>query len=216
VDPVTGFSRRGVIALGATVAFGIVAATVASFIEERTEAPCPDRRYGCATFHAGEPILIGALFPSTAASGGVEEAVELRGGTLLGRPVEVLAWAAPCTAEGGAEAARELATDPPDGPPVIAVVGATCRAATTPAAQILSDSGITLISTNGTELPSTVGRPRYYLRYSVRGMDSSLLAAELVFQAAERLAVPGPDGDLLVPRTPLHDALLSAGVAPGR
>jgi ABC-type branched-subunit amino acid transport system substrate-binding protein len=211
---VTGFSRRTLLALAGAVVLAIVAGTMATVISVRGDAACPDARYGCATFEPGEPIVIGALFPTVEGPGvrGVREAVDLRGGRLLGRRLEVLAFGTGCTPDGGAQGARELATDAPDEPPVVGVVGGTCVPAATPAAQILSDSGVTLASPAGTDIPPTAGSPRYYLRFVEGGANAPARVAELVLDAVERLAVAGHDGEVLVPRTPVRDVLVAEGL----
>jgi hypothetical protein len=115
-----------------------------------------------------------------------------------------------------AAGARELATDSPDEPPVVAVVAETCARALTTAVQILSDSGVTLVSGSGfpVGLPEGAGHPSFYLvpRPPPRG---AVIAAGAVLGAAESLARTGPDGDLLVPRTQLRDTLLESGFIPG-
>jgi hypothetical protein len=232
VEPVTGLSRRALVILGAAVALGMVASTVATFDSARGQPGCPDVEYGCARFERSEAVLIGVLSPHRDVRRAVGLVARLRGNRFEGRPLRVLAWNDRCTPEGGAEGARQLATDSPDEPPVIAVVGETCARAITPAAQILSDSGVTLASVSASELPPTAGRPRFYLglgpvpaaplqafeaayaqRYGPPSAQATraAFAADAIVAASESLARPGVDGALLVPRTPLRDALLGAG-----
>jgi hypothetical protein len=219
VDPVTGLSRRALIALSVAVVVGIAASTVAGSIGSRGQPGCPDLAYRCATYKSGEPVVIGALFRS--ANGpearALRDTIEQRGGEILGRRLTLLSWGTTCTPEGGTEGARELATDLADGPPVLAVIGGGCPAAAVPAAQILSDSGITLLLPDSFTVPPTAGKARYTLAVT-EGTDPLTIAevADLVFRAAEDLALEGDEDELLIPRTPLRDALARATGEPVR
>jgi hypothetical protein len=232
VDPVTGLSRRALMILGAAIALGVAASTVATLVSARGQPGCPDVTYGCARFESGEAVIIGVLSSRRDVRRAVRVVVDLRDHRIGARPLGVLAWDDRCTPEGGAQSARELATDSPDEPPVIGVVGETCPRAITPAAQILSDSGVTLVSLSAPDLPATAGRPRYYLglgqgpasppqgfeaayggRYGPPSVQATqaAAAADVMVGAAQSLARRDAEGTLLVPRTPLRDALLVAG-----
>ena len=232
LDPVTGLSRRSAVVAAVLVVVGVAVGGIATM--GGPPAGCPDDAYQCARFLEGEPVVLGGLFPASDGPAGraVELAAELHG-PFRGRPLEVVVYADACGVETAAEGARELATDAPTEPPVVAVVGATCRPAAIPAAQILSDSGISLVSPVGPELPATVETPEFYLRlppldprrtsafetaYSHHygpAPDEAIragAAAELVLAAAEEVATVGPDGDVLIPRTHLRDELLRSGL----
>jgi hypothetical protein len=212
VDPVTGFSRRALVSLAVAVALGVVASTVVTIVQVSADEDCPDAAYGCATFQSGEPVQIGAMFRTIDGSGprAVQDAVNERGAQLLGRPVRVVSWPTRCTPAGGAVAARELATDPPDGPPVVAIVGGACVTALAPAAQIVSDSGITLVSPPEFGSVPAGLRARYHLAFPGAGGPGAMAAA--VLDAVAEVARGREDGALLVPRTPLRDALLARGL----
>jgi ABC-type branched-subunit amino acid transport system substrate-binding protein len=235
VESVTGLSRLGLLFLGAALILGVVASTVATFRSAQRVPGCPDVDFGCARFEPGEAVVLGVLSSRTDVRRAVRLVAELRD-HLSGRRLRVLAWDDRCTPEGAAEGARQLATDSPDGPPVVAVVGETCPPAITPAAQILSDSGITLASASPARLPMAAGRPRYFLNlgpvapgplqafdaaYAQRyGPPSSVaihaaFAADAMLRASESLARRDADGRLLIPRTSLRDALLDSGFVPG-
>ena len=232
MEPVTGLSRRTLLTLGVALVLGVVASTVATSVSARGQPDCPDIDYGCARFEPSEAVVIGVLSSREDVRRAVHLVAELRGSRFAGRFLRVAAWDDRCTPEGGAEGARQLATDSPDEPPVVAVVGETCGRAITPAAQILSDSGITLASLSAARLPPTAGRPRYYLglgpaptgplqtfeaaytqRYGPPSAQAAraALAADTVMATSESLARTGSEGTLLVPRTPLRDTLLVAG-----
>jgi hypothetical protein len=217
VDPVTGLSRRSSVLLVVAVVLGVVVSTVATAIQVSGDPACPDPAYGCATFRRGEPIQIGAMFRAVDGPGpeAVFEAVDRRGGHLFGRPVRVVSWPSRCTPSGGAVAARELATDPPDGPPVVAIIAGGCVTALSPAAQIVSDSGITLTSSPGPDLGPPSVHPPYHLELPGAGEGAPSAMAEAVLDVVVQVAREGEDGALLVPRTALRDALLDRGLVPG-
>ena len=232
MEPVTGLSRRALFALGIFLILGVVASTVATARSGDRKPGCIDATYDCATFQAGEPVVLGVLSPRDDVDRAVRLVAELWGQDLGARPLRVLAWNDRCTPEGGASGARELATDSPDEPPVLAVVAETCWAAITPAAQILSDSGITLVSMTGTPVPREAGRPRFHLavgplpavplqsfeaiyaqRYGPPDPRAVAAAytADAILRTARSLVGRTADGALLVPRTPLRDGLIQAG-----
>jgi hypothetical protein len=232
VESVTGLSRRSLLILAGAILLGVVASTVATVVSAQGKPGCSDAEYGCARFEAGEPVVIGVLSPRPEVRRAVRLVADLRGRRFAGRGLRVLAWNDRCTPRGGAAGARELATDSPDEPPVVASLGATCSTAMTPAAQILSDSGVTLASVSPTSLPDSAGDPRFYLwlgpvptaavasfeaayahRYGPPPPEAppAAFATDTLLQVAESLARTDADGSLLVPRIPLRDALLEAG-----
>jgi hypothetical protein len=222
VDPVIGLSRRATVGLLVAVVVGVAGGTVAQYVAARGKPGCPDRRYGCAAIKPGEPIEIGALFPDGRS---VVAAARPFAGSVMDRALHVVDLDGGCSAETAAEAAREFATDPPDGPPVVAVVGEACAAAEIPVAQILSDSGITFVSVRD---PSEVpGGARFYLAGPGVGDEPDLVEADLqpgteqaaqralaaVLAAIQQVALDHEE-DLLIPRTQLRDALLQGGLSP--
>jgi hypothetical protein len=216
VEAVTGLSRRTLIFLGLALILGVVASTVATVVSSSPRPGCPDAEYGCATFEPGEPVVLGVLSSRGDVVRSVRHAIGVHGGRLAGRPVRLLAWNDRCRVSSAADGARELATDAPDEPPVVAVVAETCPRALTPAAQMLSDSGITMVSLTPVALPPSAGHPSFYL---VPGADprSNLAAAAAgaILGVSESLARTDPDGSLLVPRTPLRDDLVDEGFVRG-
>ena len=224
VDPVTGLSRRQHIAIGLLIPLGIVGSTIATLVDERGDDLCPDQAYECATLESGEPIVIGVVhtFPEP-------DLEAMRFPRIQGHPVRVDVRVPGCSARAAAEDVRELASDPPDGPPAVLVIAATCDAAVVPMAQILSDSGITLVSTS--EAQSAPTSPPYHLvsppvdvAEQLTGLQSigsashlrDLLAKQAAgplqhaIAAIERVAIR-KDDQLLIPRTPLRDAMIAEG-----
>lgn len=215
-------------ALAVAVALGVVASTVATVIEARGDAACPDPAYGCAAFEPGEPVRVGVLFPAGEPGRFGAVAAFLFRRTLNGHRVQVASFDGRCSTEAATEAARELATDPPDGPPVVAVVGDLCDEAEIPAVQILDDSGITFVATLDPGVRAPVRLDRYLRAPALppggtvnldtpRPLGEAELAAfaatDAILEVAERVAVEH-DGALLIPRTPLRDGLLAEGLAP--
>lgn len=212
VDPVTGLSRRQLIALGALIPLGVMASTVATFVTERVQAACPDDRVECTGLEPGEPVVIGVLVATDAdATQSLREEVADALGShpmILGHPVSVDFRDVGCSTEEAAEAARELGSDPPDEPPSALVVADACSAAAIPVAQILSDSSVTLVTLH--EVPEVPTDPEYHL--SAAGLDDAALL-DRVLEAIERVAVR--DGDnLLIPRRLLRDQLIAEGFSP--
>jgi hypothetical protein len=200
VDPVTGFSRRSLLALAAAVALGVVASTVATVIET-SAAACPDPEYGCAAFEPGEPLQIAAVLSSGHGDLGVSASVTA---SVLGRSVRVLTFRVGCSVEEASQAARDIATDPPDGPPFLAAIAATCPQAAVTVAQILDDSGISLVAT-GDPAP-----PPVPLEFALEGLEPGP-AVTAVLEVAAQVALQH-EGELLVPRTPLRDGLVAEGL----
>jgi hypothetical protein len=214
VDPVTGISSRNLRLLAVIVVAGVVAATIAT--ASPSDPTCPDERFGCATFQEGEAMVLGVLVTDDTAgdelAAAVRGAVAERGGELAGRRLRPFVWRTTCEAEGAAEGARQLATDPLDAPPTFAVIAATCPAATLPTAQILADSGRVLVSST---------RPPLLTRNADTTLDASASAMEegltglvsLVLDVAEETAFEA-GGEVLIPRTGLLLALRDEGLPP--
>jgi hypothetical protein len=199
VDPVTGLSRRTLLFLAGAVALGVVASTVAVMVEASAGGACPDRAYGCATFESGEPVQLAVLVPEEGGLGPSDPPSHL-----AGRPVVVHELAVDCSVESAVAAAREIATDPPDGPPFLAAISATCPRATLPVAQILDDSGIALVvSGEPPRLPRPAG-------FALLGAEPPAALGAVLEAAAALIVLDG--GDLLVPRTSLRDDLVEAGL----
>jgi branched-chain amino acid transport system substrate-binding protein len=109
---------------------------------------------GVIEIGADEPIKIGVLQSitgDTASLGtdqvrAIEIAIADKGGELLGHPIEHQVEDDGCAAEAGTAAAQKFAADPQ----IVGVVGSSCSGAAVPAAPILDDAGIVLISGSNT------------------------------------------------------------------
>lgn len=138
--------------LGVAAATGLLATAVA------VPAMAQDSRV--VTIPDGEPIKIGAMFVLSGANAvlgedmvnGIEVAVEDRDGMLLGREIELVIQDSLCNAEGGAQAAQVLVSDPD----IVGIIGPACSGAVDGAAQIVTESGLTHISGSATSPTLTV------------------------------------------------------------
>lgn len=234
--------RRAALVLGgiAVAVAGVAISTVATLSEGREDDRCPDVEFGCVETGATGPIRLGTLLPLSgpragdgrAARLGAELALEEQGARLLGHEIVLVHRDDRCLPEEGARLARLLATDTPAEPPIAAVLGAPCPRTTEPAAQILSDSGIPLVSWSITRVafrdppPSRSfyvpihpadrsGFGRFEALYRARhggppegpAAFHAFTATEVVLQAMDEVAVQGATRGVLIPRTRLRDAL---------
>ena len=232
MDPVTGLTRRQAILLALLIPFGIAASTVATVISQDVDELCPDEKWECVEIEEGEPVVIGLV----AASGAsvrwpLREAVEDGiGRTLIGPHAVLVDPRTPgCSAEEASDDVRELASDPPDEPPATVVMGSPCERTAPAMAQLLSDTGTTFIALN--EVGPIPTAPEFHLvapetsfAADASGVQGIGLASQLRDLIAGHLAglledvvrviedVAIIDGNrLLIPRTPLRDALIEAG-----
>lgn len=109
---------------------------------------------GAVDVAPGDPILIGAaqaISGDTASLGtdqqrAIEIAIADRDGELLGHELELQAEDDECAAEGGTTSAQRLVAEPQ----LVAVIGTSCSGAAVPAAEILAEEGILMISASNT------------------------------------------------------------------
>jgi hypothetical protein len=226
--------------LGAVVivAAGVIVATVATLAEGPEDERCPERAFGCVETGPGGPIRLAALLPLSGpraelglvARRGAELALDLRGRRVLGHEVVLEPRDDRCSPETATRTARQLALDTPDSPPVAAVIGAPCPRTTEPAAQILSDSGIPLVTWSEAPVefidpppersffvplaPSNEGPTDFEGAYVERfgavpppTASEAFRAATVVLMALEEVATPGATRGVLVPRVAFRDAL---------
>lgn len=108
---------------------------------------------GTVEIAPGEPIKIAALQSisgATASLGtdqvrGIEIAIE-DFGEIMGHPVELQSEDDGCAAEGGTTGAQRIVADPQ----VVGIIGTSCSGAAVPAAQIMSEAGLVMISGSNT------------------------------------------------------------------
>jgi branched-chain amino acid transport system substrate-binding protein len=119
-----------------------------------TEEEFTPGELGAVDVAPGDPILIGAVqaISGDTASLGIDQqrAIEIaiadRDGELLGHEVELQVEDDECAAEGGTTSAQRLVAEPQ----LVAVVGTSCSGAAVPAAEILAEDGILMISASNT------------------------------------------------------------------
>ena len=113
-----------------------------------------DDPLGCVELGPDDPIVIGTMLVVSGANsalgldaqGGVELAIAGRGGTLLGRELELIVEDSLCSAEGGQAAAQRLAADEA----IIGIIGTSCSSAAQGALPIVSEAGLLMIAPSNT------------------------------------------------------------------
>jgi branched-chain amino acid transport system substrate-binding protein len=138
-----------------------------------TEAPAPFEctdQIGCVDIAPGDPIhLAYALSVSGAtaplgedAKGGIEIAIDDKGGELLGHPIELTGEDTLCNAEGGQAAGTRLAADPT----IVAIVGTTCSSEARAAMPLIFGAGMVMLSPSNTNPDLTnPDHPDHYQGY---------------------------------------------------
>lgn len=114
---------------------------------------CDADEFGCVEVAEGDPIVLGTALVITGPDAslgldsqyGAQVAVNLRG-EVMGREVELNNQDDGCSADGGTSAANLLRSIEE----IVAVIGTSCSSAGVPAAQILSEAGILLVSPSNT------------------------------------------------------------------
>jgi branched-chain amino acid transport system substrate-binding protein len=114
---------------------------------------CADDEFDCVEVAEGEPIVLGTSLVITGPNAslgldsqyGAQVALDLRG-PVLGHDVELDNQDDGCSADGGTASANLLKSKPE----IVAVIGTSCSSAGVPAAQILSEAGIMLVSPSNT------------------------------------------------------------------
>lgn len=156
------------------------------------EAPAEVGPLGAVEIAPGEPIKIASLQTisgATASLGedqvrGIEMAIE-DFGDIAGHPVTLQSEDDGCSAEGGTTGAQRIVADPQ----IVGIVGTSCSGAAVPAAEIISEAGLVLISGSNTS-PSLTSdlegnandafKPGY-LRTAHNDLVQGQAAAEYVF-----------------------------------
>ena len=133
-------------------------------------ATCAEDEFGCVEVAEGSPIKVGTLLVISGENAslgldsqhGVVIAANFRENTVAGHEIEFVHQDDGCAAEGGQAGGQALASDPE----IVAVIGTSCSSAAVPAAQILSDKGIVLISPSNTapELTDPKTHQPFYMR----------------------------------------------------
>ena len=147
---------------------------------------------GCIELADGDPINVGAMLTISGATaflgedsrGGIELAIDDRGGEMLGHPIDLTVEDSLCSAEGGQTAAQKIASDPT----IVGVVGTNCSSAAAAALPIISSAGLVLISPSNTAPSLTdadaeaggIWQPGYY-RTAHNDLFQGRVAAEYAY-----------------------------------
>ena len=147
---------------------------------------------GCIELADGDPINVGAMLTISGATaflgedsrGGIELAIDDRGGEMLGHPIDLTVEDSLCSAEGGQTAAQKIASDPT----IVGVVGTNCSSAAAAGLPIISSAGLVLISPSNTAPSLTdadaeaggIWQPGYY-RTAHNDLFQGRVAAEYAY-----------------------------------
>jgi len=131
---------------------------------------CEADEFGCVEVAEGDPITIGTLLVISGenaslgqdSQNGIVIAANMRDNEVAGHPIEFDHQDDLCAAEGGQSGSQALAANES----VVGVIGTSCSSSGEPAAQILSESGIVIISPSNTapSLTDPATHQPFYLR----------------------------------------------------
>lgn len=143
---------------------------------------------GCVVISPNEPVHIAYMLAMSGAVatlgedslGGIELAVDDRGGKLLDHDILLTGEDSLCTAEGGQVAATRVAADPT----ILGVIGTNCSSAATAALPTISSAGLVMLSPSNTgpalTLQGQTWQPGYF-RISSTDLLQGKLAAEFAY-----------------------------------
>ncbi|MBA3532777.1 MAG: branched-chain amino acid ABC transporter substrate-binding protein [Ardenticatenales bacterium] len=155
--------------------------------ETEATGECTDE-LGCVDIAAGDSIRLAYMMvvagPDQSlgidSRRGVELAIADRGEEgVLGHEIELVGEDTACNAEGGQTAATKIAADKS----VVAVVGTSCSSEARAAAPIISDAGLTMVSSSNTapDLTDPEKHAAGYLRTAHNDKVQGRVAAEFVY-----------------------------------
>jgi branched-chain amino acid transport system substrate-binding protein len=154
-------------------------------------AVCAADEFGCVEVAADAPIVLGTALVITGPNSslgldsqyGAQVALNLRG-QVLGHDVELDNQDDGCSADGGTASANLLKSKPE----IAAVIGTSCSSAGIPAAQILSEAGILLVSPSNTA-PSLTDPASHSPFYARTAHNDKVQGAAMAQYACEELGV---------------------------
>ena len=135
------------------VSLSLLLAMAASGALALADEVCADA-LGCVEIGPDDKIMIGGLlrlsgpepWTGNVAVSAFQLATIARGGSLLGREIELVTEDTACMEEGGREAALRLVANPA----IVGVIGTNCSLAAKGALPVLSDAGLLMISPSNT------------------------------------------------------------------
>ncbi len=173
--------------------------------EAAAEMTCDDA-IGCVEIGPDDPIHIAYMLTISGATaslgedsrGGIEIAIEDRGGELLGHEIRLTGEDSGCSAEGGQAAAQKVAADTS----IVGIVGTNCSSSAEAAMTTLSGAGLVLISPSNTAPRLTDPNPDNggtylpgYYRTAHNDLFQGRVAAEFAYNELEaRTAATIHDG----------------------
>lgn len=157
---------------------------------------------GCLKIGPDEPVHLAYMLTISGATaflgedskGGIELAIDDRGGKVLGHEISLTGEDSGCNAEGGQTAATKVAADPT----IVGVIGTNCSSAATAAVDTISDAGLVMVSSSNTAPALTIEgetwKPGYY-RTCHTDLFQGAIAAEFAYnELGARTAATIHDG----------------------
>ena len=197
--------RRSIFLLLTVLLVGALGASCALPTDSGGQAMTCTDALGCVEVAADEPVTVVAMhvlsgpvsFFGQDSTGGIEIAIDDYG-DLLGREINLIFEDSQCNAEGGQTAAQKAAANAA----VVGVLGTSCSSAATAALPIISEAGLSMISSANTSPTLTepdpekggVWQPGYY-RTAHNDLFQGRLAGEFAYnQLGARTAATIHDG----------------------
>jgi branched-chain amino acid transport system substrate-binding protein len=157
---------------------------------------------GCVDIAPDEPIHIAYMLTISGATaflgedsrGGIEIAIDDRGGELLGHDILLTGEDSLCSAEGGQTAATKVSSDPT----IVGVIGTNCSSAATAAMPTISAAGLVMLSPSNTAPALTLEGETWqdgYFRICHTDLFQGSVAAEFAYnELGARTAATIHDG----------------------
>lgn len=144
--------------LSLLVLLGLLTVAVAPVFAQDCDDPL-----GCVVVAPDDPVTIAYMLTISGATaflgefsqGGIELAIELRGGEVLGREIELIGEDSLCSAEGGQVAAQRLAANTD----LVGIIGSSCSSEAVAGLPIISEAGLLMISPSNTSPRLTTDNP---------------------------------------------------------
>ena len=155
---------------------------------------------GCIEIAPDEPVHIAYMLTTSGATaflgedsvGGIEIAIDDRGGEIVGHAIELSGEDSLCSAEGGQTAAQKVASDDT----IVGVIGTNCSSAAAAALSTISDAGLVMISSSNTAPTLTDDDPEAggiwmagYYRTAHNDLFQGRVAAEYAFNELGAMSV---------------------------
>lgn len=152
-----------------------------------------DDPLGCVELRSDDPVTIAYMLTTSGATaflgefslGGIELAIALRDGEVLGREIELIGEDSLCSAEGGQVAAQRLAANTE----LVGIIGSSCSSEAVAGLPIISEAGMVMISPSNTSPRLTTDDPAEngawapgYFRTAHNDLFQGAIAAEFAVE----------------------------------